>query len=205
MSNERLEELTQKVYEEGVQKARDEAKQIINDAQAEAAQILKEAQAQANEIIDSARSEADKNYQKLQQDLNIALSQTLQVGKRRLADAITTQILSKEIQGTFQDPDFVKRLIEAMVQHWLAHPPEISQVHLILPEQWKEEMYEFFEQKLHTALQEGMRVTFDAGIKGAFIVQQQDHGYQLYFSDEQFEHLFKSFLRPQTRQILFEE
>ena len=47
----KLQELTQKLYDEGLEKGRAEAGKLISDARAEAQKILAEAQAQADGIV----------------------------------------------------------------------------------------------------------------------------------------------------------
>ncbi len=205
MTNQRLQELTQKIYEEGIQKAKEQAQEIVNDAQAEANTILEEAKEKAQGIIESAREEAQRTSKQTLQDLEKALQQSLQVGKRQLAEVVTMQLVSKELNGTFDDVEFVKKLIDDMVQHWLTQSDTTLQVQFDLPEAWTSEMTDFFSQKLQIALEQGLTFQFDKNLEGEFLLQKHADGYRLHFSDAQFIQFFTSFLRPKTRQLLFSE
>ena len=55
----KLQELTRKLYDEGLEKGRTEADALVADAKARAAKIVAEAQSQAAEILAQARSKAE--------------------------------------------------------------------------------------------------------------------------------------------------
>ena len=54
-----VQELIEKLRNQGVQNGRDEATQIVKDAEVKAAELIKAAQTQAEGIVSKAREEAD--------------------------------------------------------------------------------------------------------------------------------------------------
>ena len=54
---DKIQELTSKLYSEGVEKGKEEANKIIADAKAQKKQILEEAEAQSKQLLDAARKE----------------------------------------------------------------------------------------------------------------------------------------------------
>ena len=55
----KLQELTKKLYDEGLEKGRAEADRLVGEAKNEAAKIVAEARAQAEEIVKKARDKAE--------------------------------------------------------------------------------------------------------------------------------------------------
>ena len=58
MENNKLQELTQKLYNEGLEKGRSEAERLVADAKQEAAKILVDAKAEAEAIAKAAEDRA---------------------------------------------------------------------------------------------------------------------------------------------------
>ena len=56
----KIQELTDKIYHEGVEKGNDEAKKIISAAKIEADKIINDAKNQAQEIISAAKKSSDE-------------------------------------------------------------------------------------------------------------------------------------------------
>ena len=54
---DKIQELTSKLYTEGVEKGRDEAERIIAEAKAKEKNILEEAEEKANQLIAAAQKE----------------------------------------------------------------------------------------------------------------------------------------------------
>jgi len=205
MANERLKTLTDKIYQEGVQKAKNRGDKIISDSQAEADEILKSAEKQAEDIIKSAQDTSQKIHNQVKKEMELALEQTLIIGKRRLADLITAKTIHDQIKGTFSDSDFIKRLLEIMVEKALSATHDASTTHLQIPQEWEKDLEQFFQKHLQEALDAGMQLSLDPSIQEEIVLKRVDQGYQLRFSDELFENFFMRFLRPKTRQILFKE
>ena len=55
----KLQQLTQKLYDEGLEKGRAEADKLVADAKAQAAKIVAEAEAQAAAIVAKAEAKAE--------------------------------------------------------------------------------------------------------------------------------------------------
>ena len=61
----KLQELTEKIYKEGISKGNEEAETIVADAKKEAANILKNAESEAKRILQALKTTAyDKQWQK---------------------------------------------------------------------------------------------------------------------------------------------
>ena len=56
----KIQELTDKIYREGVEKGNEEAQRLIGEAQKEAQKLLEEARKQADSIVADAQKKADE-------------------------------------------------------------------------------------------------------------------------------------------------
>ena len=88
MENNKLQELTQKLYNEGLEKGRSEAERILAEAKAEAAKIVAEAKAEADAIAKAAEAKAEDIAKNAMTEITLAGRQALSKIKSELAEAI---------------------------------------------------------------------------------------------------------------------
>ena len=75
----KLQELTDKLYQEGLSKGKQEGENLVAQAKAEADRIIKEAQAEANRIVTEAQKEAEDMKTKVAADIQMASAQSMTV------------------------------------------------------------------------------------------------------------------------------
>ena len=75
---DKLQELTQKLYNEGLSKGKEEGEAILAKAQAQAQEIVAKAQEEAKAIIEKAQKEAADYKVKVEGDVKMASTQALQ-------------------------------------------------------------------------------------------------------------------------------
>lgn len=88
---EKIDELTNKIYHEGVEKGKAEAQRIIEDAQAEAQRIIAEAQNKAQELAAEAEKKAAELDKNTKSELKLYTDQAVNA----LKSEITTLISDK--------------------------------------------------------------------------------------------------------------
>jgi len=71
----KIQELTDKIYREGVEKGNAEAQKLIANAQNEAKRIVEEAQQQADAILNNARKSADEMSANAKSELQLFAGQ----------------------------------------------------------------------------------------------------------------------------------
>ncbi len=200
--SDQVQELLQRVYEEGVNKAREEAAKIIETATQEAEEIGKKAETKAGEIVQSAQKKADELTKNTNSDLKMAAQQTMSVIKQKLADIILTESFEKNITAAFNDREFIKKLITETLQAWKSSMTEGT---LLLSEKLRSELDEYFLASLKEIFAGKLDIDFSPLMKNGFSLSPTDGTYKLSFTDEDFTNLFKSFLRPRTNQLLFKD
>lgn len=199
----KLQELTDKIYHEGVQKARDEEKVILKKAHEEAASILAQAQADAEKKLQEAQKKADELKHNVEAEMKLTASQAMSALKQNIASAITLQVVKPSLQEVFGDKSFIQELLKKVVQGWTSSGN--FDLKVILPQSDQEKLETFFKNSLAEELNKGITFEFDKGLKAGFKIGPKDGSYIIGLSDEEFEAFFKAYLRPKTTSLLFEK
>ncbi|MBP7461513.1 MAG: V-type ATP synthase subunit E [Candidatus Delongbacteria bacterium] len=199
----KLQELTERIYNEGVVKAREEAEQIKAKARQEAEKAVKEAQKEANAIIEQAEKRSEEIRKNVQSEVKLAAQQAISAIKQQIVNLITAQIVEPAVQDAFKDTEFLKKIILTAVQNWAPHQAEKADLALFLPKQYEKDLEAFFLAQGAQLVQKGILIQFDEEMKGGFTIGPKDGAYKVSFTDEDFENFFKTYLRPRTIRVLY--
>ena len=112
----KLQELTEKIYSEGVEKAKIEADDIVKEAKGKAEKELNNAQNEAKKIIEDANKKSDEIKRNGESEMKLAAKQALSEVKQKITEIITTGVISENVKTTMDDKDFVKGLIESSIK-----------------------------------------------------------------------------------------
>ena len=198
---DKLQELTDKLYNEGLAKGKEEGAKILEDAKKKAENIIAEAEKQAEAILDKARKEADDYDQKVTSDLKMAASQSFQATKKDIENLIITKITGSEVKKALSSADFVKEIIRSVAEKFSTE--DSQDISLVLPASLKDELEPFVKGELAQVLGKGVDATFSKKIGGGFNIGPKDGGYFISLTDETFNDLITEYLRPVTKKLLF--
>lgn len=201
----KLQELTDKLYNEGLSKGKQEAEQLLADAQAKAAKILEDAQAEAEQIVGKARKDAEDLKSKVSADVKMASSQSISALKQQIEKSLMAKVVGGEVKDALKDANFVKPLIETVIKSFNAADIAPAGLDVILPESMKESLGKSLQAGLAKELKSGVEVSFAKNIAGGFKIAPKDGGYFISFADGDFEKVFSDYLRPAAKKILFSE
>jgi V/A-type H+-transporting ATPase subunit E len=199
---DQLQDLLQRVYQEGVQKAQAEAERIVKEAQAKADDTVSKAKTEAERIVNEAHTKAEELKKNSETDLKMAASHTLNSVKQQLVDVVLLKALDEPTKAGFSDPAFLKDVILATLDAWKANNAEGT---IQISESMKGKLDEGFLSSLGSKLQGKLHVEFSPAMKQGFSLSPVDGSYKLSFTDEDFANLFKGYLRPRTAELLFSE
>lgn len=199
---DQLQDLLQRVYDEGVAKAKAEAEKIIQSAQDAANETVSKANAEAEEIIANAQAKSADLAKNSDSDLKMAAQHTINSVKQRLTDIILQEALDAKLKNSFSDPAFLKEIILASIHAWKASGAEGG---ITISESMQGKLDEGFLGSLGELLGSGIKVQFSPAMKNGFSLSPSDGSYKLSFTDEDFASLFKTYLRPRTAQMLFSQ
>ncbi len=199
----KIQQLTDAIYNEGVQKARDEAEVILKEAQKKATQIEEEARMNAATMMADTRKKAQEFRNHVDSEIKLTINQAVSALKQEISSLITLKVLQPAVKELFSDKEYLKTLISGIVKGWMQK--ESVDLNLILPEGDKVKMSEFFANSLASELNKGLEVTFSGDVLSGFKIGPADGSYQISFTDEDFMNFLKAYLRPKTNQLLFGE
>jgi V/A-type H+-transporting ATPase subunit E len=201
----KLQELTQKLYSIGVEKAKNEAEIIITDAQTKADQIIKNANAEAETIIANAKAESAELKKKIESELKLSSKQVIASVKNQITSLVVQDLLSKDLEKNLSDNDFLKTIIELMVKKWQPDDAQSTDLQIILPQEKKDNFNKYIKEKINQLLAKGLTVSFEDNFKSGFKITPKDNSYIINFAQEDFDNFFKSYLRAKTANLLYGE
>ncbi len=198
----KLQELTDKIYNEGIQRANDEAEAILTKAKKEAVEIEAKGNAEADKTIKKAEKKAEEINRNMQSEMKLASSQALSALKQQVSGIITLDVVEPSMKEVFGDIKYLQDVIQTVVKGWIKTGD--FDLNVILPVKDQKELEKFFKNSLATEMNKGVEVTFDNSLVSGFKISPKDGSYIISFTEEDFNNFFKSYLRPKTVELLFE-
>lgn len=107
----KLQQLTQKLYDEGLEKGRAEAERLVAEAKTNAAKIVKEAEAQAAKILAEANTKAQDVEKNAMTEISLAGKQALSKIKAEISSMIIAKSTAPAVKAATLDPEFVKQML----------------------------------------------------------------------------------------------
>jgi V/A-type H+-transporting ATPase subunit E len=197
----KLQELTDKLYNEGLSKGKQEGEEILAKAKVQADEIVAKAKAEAASIVNAANKEADDLKTKVHGDLKMAASQSIAATKKDIESLIVGKMTGDAVKKTLSSADFIKDLIKAVAEKFTTDGP--VDLNLVLPESLKNDLEPFATKELAKILGAGVEASFSKKIAGGFQIGPKDGGYFVSFTEETFSQLISEYLRPATKKLLF--
>ena len=143
----KIQELTDKIYREGVEKGNEEAQRLVSEAQAQAEKLIEDAKKQAESILAEAKKSADelnentksefakkqaesilaeakKSADELNEntksELKLFAGQAVNALKTEVANLLTNQTVEETVKGFTADKEFLYKFILALAEKWSA-------------------------------------------------------------------------------------
>lgn len=199
----KLQELTDKLYAEGLSKGKQEGEEIVAKANARAEEIVAQAEDRARAIVEKAEKEAAELRQKTASDVKMAASESIAATRQAIEKLLVGKMTEAPVKAALNDTAFIKEIIKAVAQGFSSQQSE--DIALVLPESLKAELEPFVEKELSAQLGRGISASFSKKIGGGFNIGPKDGGWFISFTDETFIELISAYLRPASRKILFGE
>ncbi len=201
----KLQELTDKIYREGIEKANKEAEQIISEAKKQAEEMLEQAKKDAKSATEKAEKEAKDLQKNTLNELQLAARQAISDVKQQIVSLIQAKTIAPETKGAFKEEGFTAEIIQTIVKNWDPKSGDNVDLQVLLPEAQQKKFENYFKDNAKKVLHDGVEVTFSDRIKGGFKIGPKEGGYLISFSDEDFENFFKTYMRPRLITMLFEK
>jgi V/A-type H+-transporting ATPase subunit E len=197
----KLQELTDKLYNEGLSKGKQEGEELLAKAKVQADDIITKAQAEAERIIAAAQKQAEELKTKTASDVKMAASQSIAATKKDIETLIVGKMTGEAVKKALSSADFIKELIQAVAEKFTTDGP--VDLNLVLPESLKNDLEPFATKELAKILGAGVEASFSKKVAGGFQIGPKDGGYFVSFTEETFNQLISEYLRPATKKLLF--
>ena len=193
----KIQELTDKIYKEGVEKGNEEAGRIIAEANAQKESIVKAAEEEAARIVAEAEKKAAELKKNTEAELKLFAAQSVEVLKGEVTNLITGDIVGANVKAAAADPAYMQKVILELVKSWPAHE------NLTIQSADAEALKTYCMSNATDLLNKGYKIEQVNGKKSSFSVIPADGSYKITFGEDEFVEFFKDFLRPQLIEMLF--
>ena len=194
---DKIQELTLKLYTEGVEKGNTEADKIIKEAHEKEKEILDAANNKAQQIIDAANKKSTEINTNAEAELKLFASQALEALKTETTNIITDKLSTSNVKAAIEDKVFMQKLITNLMQNWSENQTMVVSV------ENKEELERYLEANAKALLDNKLKIESVNGLKTGFVIAPEDGSYKVKFGEDEFVEYFKEFLRPQIQKLLF--
>ncbi|MCX7632525.1 MAG: hypothetical protein N2Z22_04240 [Turneriella sp.] len=190
-----IEQLIEKLYQEGIQRAEQEAHDLLQAAREKAERIVREAEKRAQQIVQDAENQAKAIELKIQAELNLAAAATLSSLREKIRQELFQQAVVLPVrQDLLQDKNFLMQVILILVEK------STSDFVLKVPPDLAEKLQRYFEQSAGRILQH-LEIVVEPGRSG-FTIEAKNGGYALEFDEPALVNFFAQYLKPTTAALL---
>ncbi|MBD78657.1 MAG: hypothetical protein CL840_07045 [Crocinitomicaceae bacterium] len=198
--NTKLQELADKIYREGIEKAQQESETILANAKAEAKKIISEAEKKRESILINAEEEANSFKKNITSEVQLSARQLAEKLRQDIREMLHGKIIESPISNTFSDPETLKKLISKSIES--VKITEDGNVRIALSDKDNEKIGESIKNDIRKQFNSGVLITQDKTIKQGFKIGPENGNYLISFTDEDFNNLFGQFLRKETHEII---
>ena len=194
---DKIQEITSKLYTEGIEKGKEEAEKIVAEAKVLRDQIVAEAKKEAEQIVMSAKKETGEWKSNTESELKLFASQAAEALKSEITNLVTGKLSASNVKAALEDKTFMQKLITELVQNWSKNET------LTIGVENSEELKQYISENAKYLLDKGLKIESVNGLKTSFILSPEDGSYRVKFGEEEFIEYFREFLRPQIQKLLF--
>lgn len=200
MENKKLQELTEKLYAEGLSKGREDAERMVAEAEQKAAAIVAEAEKTAAATIKAAEQKAEEIKKNNQTEVALATRQAVAALKEQIANLVVAKAVEPAVHAATIEAGFVKEMLLGIARSWNGERVELEAT---LPMELKATLEADAEGAVKALLAEGVEVGYSEKVKSGFKVAPKDGGYYISFTDEDFAALLGEYLKEKIVKMLF--
>ncbi len=117
----KIQELTEKLLKDGVEKGNAEAEKIIAAANEKAAQIVADAKAQAEEIEAAAKKNTQGMEENMKSEIKMYAAQALNALKSEITDVVGDKVVKAAAADIAGNKDFMNEFMLKLAEKWCAN------------------------------------------------------------------------------------
>ncbi|MBZ0167467.1 MAG: hypothetical protein K8I00_11730 [Candidatus Omnitrophica bacterium] len=194
-----IQELIDKIKNDGVQQAQDQAQGIEKEAQDKARKIIKDAQQQAESIVLQGKDDVKKMEEAAKKSLQQA-SRDMLLSLRKQIEQTLQKLVAAEVSGALTTERLADILAEVV-----ASTVDMSKDHGVLLEispQSAQDLKGGILAKLQESVKKGVRVESSDDVSGGFTISYDNGKSSFDFTDESLANYLSTYLNAQVADIL---
>ena len=192
----KVQEITEKIYREGVEKGEAEAQKIVIAAEEKRADMIKTAKHEAEKILADAKKTAEELTHHTQAELQMYAQRAIEALKSEIADLLTNIVVDNAISETITN-EWLQKLMLTLATEW------IKRENVVIQTADAETLTHYFVKHAQEVLNKGVKIEQVNSKKSEFTIMPANKGYKVQFGEAEFFAYFKEFLRPQLVEMLF--
>jgi len=192
----KVQEITDKIFREGVEKGQTEADKIIAEAEARKADLLKTARHEAEKIIADAKKSADELSKHTHSELQMYAQRAAEALKSEITDLLTDAVVNTAVSQSVSK-EWLQKLMLTLATDW------VNRENVVIQTADADTLTQYFAEHAGNLLAKGVQIEQVNGKNTAFTIMPADKGYKVQFGETEFAAYFKEFLRPHLVEMLF--
>jgi len=193
-----LKELLEKIKQEGVREAEQQADQIKKQAEKEASRIVANAKKEAASHLEKAKAEAGRFEDASREAIKQAGRDLVLSVKSEITRLVET-ILQTEIRDGL-DSKLLKDALLLLLQAWGRDRGE--QIQLQLPEKSADDVRKYILSKLKAEVKKGVEIIPSAQVGAGFRIAEKDGSAYYDFTDKGLTEYLMEYLNPKLTELL---
>ncbi|MDD4618868.1 MAG: hypothetical protein PHO51_06915 [Bacteroidales bacterium] len=201
----KLQELTEKLYSEGLSKGKQEAEELKAKAKKEAEEIVKKANEQYKDILEKAKQDALDFRLKTENEIRMTAKQALATVKQNIEDILVAKAVDAPLKGVMDNKEFIGNIIKEAISAFNPKNSDAVDLEVLLPESRKEELDNYLKSTIASQFKTGLEFGYDKKIQTGFKIGPKGESYHISFTEKDFQGLLSQYMKPKTREFLFSE
>ena len=197
---EELQHLIERLQQEAVATAEQQAARIVAQAKAQAARLVREAEERARAGLAQAEKDAEAYTERSRRTLEQA-ARDLLISVGQGVQNILADIVAEAVEQALK-PAVLEQLLVRMVEAYAARQGEESRIEVLISPADQKELVRFFADQYRQRLVRGIELHVDNEIFKGFKVSFGDGSVYHDFTREAIAESLTNFLRPQLAEIV---
>lgn len=198
---DKIQKICDALKKETLEPAKQEAREIVENAHIQAAEILKIAKSQALSTMERAEVEMEEKKRVFNASLNLACKQGIEMLKQRIEKELFNQELTHLIVKEMADPKLIAHLLNSFLKAIEEKGIEEEFVALVPKSIQPRAINELLAQRVLEKLQNKTVVASD--IAGGVQIQMKGRQITVDISDVALRELLARYIRPDLRDLIF--
>jgi V/A-type H+-transporting ATPase subunit E len=194
---EELQELIEKIHQEGVKAAEDKAGDIEAEAKRQAEEIIKKAGKEADKIISDAKDEVSRMRRSGEESLKQAGRNVVISLKKEITSILDRLIALRVREGLSSDA--MSKIIPSLIKNYRG---EKGAIVVTLNKKDLKDMEKSFLSKLKAAAKKGITLRGSEEIQGGFFISYDSDKSHYDFTDKSLAEYISSYLKPALGELL---